>query len=171
MPDFETDREKYLFNLRNIPGQYLDIKAQEEQLTKYTIKAPFNGIITQASIDYGDIVMPGTPIAALLGTDVYEYQTAVNEQELAYLNIGSKVKLHNATTGATYEGQVLRTGGIIHENTQTVPVYISVSGKGLREGIYLEGMVNGKPYEDVAAVSSDLITRNNEVHIVKGEKY
>ncbi len=169
LPKFTDEREKYLFNLRNIPGQYLDIKAQEERLTKYEITAPFSGIITQSSVDYGDIVSPGKPIAKLLGTGVYEYEAAVNEQDLAYLKIGSSVKLTNANTGKTYNGRILRTGGIVDENTQTIPIYIAVTGAGLKQGTYLEGSINGKSFSEVAAIPNNVITRNNEVYVVKGD--
>ncbi|MEM8527335.1 MAG: HlyD family efflux transporter periplasmic adaptor subunit [Bacteroidota bacterium] len=167
LPAFTSEREKYLFNLHNIPGQYLDIKTQEDRLSKYHIKAPFSGIITQSNVDYGDIISPGAPLATLLGTSVYEYEAAVNEEDIAYLKIGNTVTLQNTNTGKNYEGRILRTGGIIDANTQTIPIYISVSGRDLKQGMYLEGEVKGKSFEQVAAIPSNLITRNNEVYLVK----
>ncbi|MEM9992189.1 MAG: HlyD family efflux transporter periplasmic adaptor subunit, partial [Bacteroidota bacterium] len=167
LPTFTSDREEYLFHLRNIPGQYLDIKTQEDRLSKYQIKAPFSGIITQSSIDYGDIVSPGVPLATLLGTSSYQYEAAVNEQEIAYLKVGSQVTLQNTNTQKTYTGKVMRTGGIVDANTQTIPVYISVTGEDLKQGMYLEGSVQGKAFGQVAAIPNHLITRNNEVYLVQ----
>ncbi|MEL7120439.1 MAG: HlyD family efflux transporter periplasmic adaptor subunit [Bacteroidota bacterium] len=166
LPSFTNSREKYLFNLSNIPGQYLDIKAQEELLTKYQLKAPFKGIITQSNIDFGDVVSPGKLIAKFMGTAVYEFETAVSERELTYLKMGSTLSLQNTNTGQVYQGRILRIGGIVDESTQTVPVYLSVTGQGLKQGIFLEGTVKGKLFEKVVTLSDNLITRNNEVYVV-----
>ncbi|MEM1215103.1 MAG: HlyD family efflux transporter periplasmic adaptor subunit [Bacteroidota bacterium] len=167
LPEFGSSREKYLFNLRNIPGQYLDIKAQEDRLDKYVISAPFTGVITQSSVDYGDVVSPGKPVAQLLGTQSLEFVSAVSEQQIAYLKAGSKITLRHSETGETYTASLVRTGGIIDENTQTIPVYLAVKGQGLTPGMYLEGELAGAALETVAVVPSHLITRNDEVYVVE----
>lgn len=167
LPVFDNSREQYLFNLKNIPGQYLDIKAQEDQLSKYQIQAPFAGVVLESSVDYGDVVTPGKPIATFLGTDRYEFETAVSEQDLAYLQMEDQVELIHTNNGKTYTGRVVRTGGVVDENTQTIPVFIEVQGSDLKQGIYLEGQIAGEPIADVALISSELITRNSEVHIIK----
>ena len=50
LPEVSNEKEKYYITSKNIYNQYYTIKSQEARLAKYTIKAPFDGVISKSSI-------------------------------------------------------------------------------------------------------------------------
>ena len=61
-PEMYSSKEKNYIISRSILAEYLSIKSDEEKLKKYTVRAPFDGIITKSYSDVGANVNPGTPV-------------------------------------------------------------------------------------------------------------
>ena len=59
---------------------------------------------------------------------------------------------------------------LLHPNTQTIQAFIRVSGKGLREGMYLEADLTAKDEENTFEVSRKLIQDNNKLFVLEGDK-
>ena len=51
--------------------------------------------------------------------------------------------------------------------TQSVPVFIRVSGRGLRAGMFLEATLEGDVLEKVVKIPLVALNRNNQVHHIK----
>ncbi|NNF36829.1 MAG: hypothetical protein HKN68_22190, partial [Saprospiraceae bacterium] len=48
-----------------------------------------------------------------------------------------------------------------------IPIFISLSGKGLNQGMYLRGTIKGKPIESVYEIPEELIVNQNQVYVVR----
>ena len=50
LPEMTSEKEKYFITGRNIVTSYYNVKNLEQRLSKYTIRAPFSGILTEALV-------------------------------------------------------------------------------------------------------------------------
>ncbi|MEM1124127.1 MAG: HlyD family efflux transporter periplasmic adaptor subunit, partial [Bacteroidota bacterium] len=132
-----NDQEKYFIASKNLLNQYYTIKSAENRLQKYTVYAPFSGVITQSNIQPGALVRAGQKMAELMGTGTYEVKATINLEDLKFIKTGNKVNLYSDAMDGQWTGTVKRISDQIDPNTQSVIAYIGVLGKGLREGMYL----------------------------------
>ncbi len=165
-PKALNDQEKYFIASKNLLSQYYTIKSAENRLQKYTVFAPFSGVITQSSIQPGSLVRAGQKMGELMGTGAYEMKATLNLEDLKFIKTGSKVSLYSDAVEGTWAGTVKRVSDQIDPNTQSVIAYIGVSGKGLREGMYLRGDLNSRTIKSAMELPIDLLVNQNQVYTV-----
>lgn len=165
-----NDQEKYFIASKNLGSQYYTIKSAEKRLQKYTVYAPFSGVITQSSIQPGSLVRAGQKMAELMGTGAYEMKATLNLEDLKFIKTGSKVNLYSDAVADTWTGTVKRISDQIDPNTQSVIAYIGVSGKGLREGMYLRGDLSAQTIKSAVQIPIDLLVNQNQVYVVNNGK-
>jgi hypothetical protein len=61
----------------------------------------------------------------------------------------------------------VRVNGKVDQATQTVKAYIQLSGKDLREGMYLEAHLVAKAEKDAYEIPRQLLVNNENVYILK----
>lgn len=160
-----TDRAEKLFvSGRNLFTQYYNIKSAEERLTKFVIPAPFSGVLTAASIDVGAVVRSGQQVGELMATGRYEMVATVPLADLDYLRQGATVQLRSEDVAGNWTGTIRRISDQIDPGSQTVEVYIGVSGKDLREGMYLRGDAEARPIENAVTIDRDLLVDQRAVY-------
>ena len=164
-PTAMSQEEKHFIASRNLFSQYYNIKSAEERLNKYTISAPFSGVITQAAINPGAVVRSGQKLGELMNTANYELEATVALRDLKYIKVGSRVKLYSEDIAGQWQGQVKRVSDQVNPGTQTVKVFISVSGEQLREGMYLRGEVEGSRIEQAARLPRNLLIGPDQVYV------
>jgi membrane fusion protein, multidrug efflux system len=167
LPVPATDRERYFLAARNIQGQFYAIRSAEERLTKYRLIAPFDGTLTAVDVRTGTLVRPGQRLGSFLRLGGFELETNVPLSDLKFIGIGQEVRLTSEDTGEAYRGKVGRIGDQIDPATQMVPVYISLNGGGLREGMYLRGSVQGLPAPGVLVLPKDLLINGKEIWAIR----
>ena len=161
-----NSQEKFFIASRNLYSQYYNIKSAEERLSKYIIKAPFSGVITQSLINPGTLVRAGQNLGTLMNTGNYELEATVALRDLKYIKPGNRVALFSDDIEGDWKGMVKRISNQIDPNTQTVTVFVSVSGKNLREGMYLRGNINASQIDNAMIIPKDLIIQQSEVYVV-----
>jgi RND family efflux transporter MFP subunit len=166
-PKALNQQEKYFIASKNLLSQYYSIKSAENRLQKYTVYAPFSGVITQANINPGSLVRAGQKMGELMGTGVYEMRATLNLEDLQYIKIGSKVNLYSDAIQGNWTGTIKRISDQIDPNTQSVIAYIGVSGKNLREGMYLRGKLNSQVIQDALQIPIELLVNQNQIFTVK----
>jgi multidrug efflux pump subunit AcrA (membrane-fusion protein) len=164
-PEPVTEREKLFIAGRNIQTAYYNIKNLEERLDKYTIRAPFYGILTEALVDKGAVVRAGQKLGEFISPSVYELDVAINEGYAGLLSVGKTVDLYNINRTETWTGTVSRINGRVDPASQTVQVFIQVSGKNLREGMYLEADVKAREESNTYEVSRKLLFDENKLYV------
>ncbi|MEM9260395.1 MAG: efflux RND transporter periplasmic adaptor subunit [Bacteroidota bacterium] len=166
LPKITNEQLNYFISAAGIPAQYYGIKAQEVTLDDYTISAPFSGQLTMAAVNPGSFVQPGAPLAKISRTDIYEVRAALPAKAISRVKGGQKIRLYARNIDQDYTGIVHRFGPVIDQSTQTVSTFIRVSGKDLREGLYLEAELPGAALEQVAALPKEALTRDNQVYVI-----
>ena len=169
-PKALNDQEKYFIASKNLLSQYYTIKSAENRLQKYTVYAPFSGVITQSSIQPGSLVRAGQMMGELMGTGAYEMKATLNLEDLPFIKTGSKVNLYSDAVAGNWVGTVKRISDQIDPNTQSVIAYIGVSGKGLREGMYLRGDLNTEVIKSAVQIPIDLLTNQNQVYVINDRR-
>lgn len=104
-----------------------------------TIEAPFDAVLQERSVEIGDYVQAGDPVAELVDTDPMLVVGNVNEREVQGLSIGSTggARLVN---GGLVEGTVRYLAPVADESTRTFRIELAVpnSDGNLRAGVTAE---------------------------------
>ena len=169
IPTPKSDREKDYITLKNIYNQYYSIKSAEERLTKYHVYAPFSGELTEALINTGSLIRAGQKIGTLMNTGVYELQASIPLQDLKYIKVGDRVSLKSEDIAGSWSGAISRISSTIDTKTQTVKLFIQVSGSGLRENMFLTGEINANTVANVIEVPRKLLVDNDKIYSVVGD--
>ena len=64
-------------------------------------------------------------------------------------------------------GEVTRVNSRVDQNSQTITVYIEVSGDNLKEGQYLEANLEAKEEPDAIEINRSLLLENNQIFVVR----
>ena len=167
LPEMTTEKEKFFITGRGILTSYYNVKNLEQRLSKYTISAPFSGVLTEALVTEGTLVRAGQKLGEFIRTDVYELEVAVSKTYSDLLKVGEVVELVNLERTKEYQGKVTRINGRIDQATQTIKAYIEVSDPDLKEGMYLEANLNAKDENDAIEIDRKLLLENNQIFVVR----
>ncbi len=167
LPEFSSDKEKYFVSGRGITTSYYGVKNLEVKLGKYSIRAPYNGILTEALVTPGTLVRVGQKLGEYIDPSVYEMEVAISAAYSDLLKIGNTVSLSNLERTNTYQGKVIRVNGKIDQTSQTIKAYIQIVDKGLREGAYLEANLTAKSEKEAYEISRKLLVDNKNVYAVQ----
>lgn len=165
-PTINTAKEKNFIISRSILAEYLSIKSDEEKLNKYTVLAPFDGIITKSYSDVGGNVNPGSPVVDFIRKGDMEIELAVNTSEIKFINIGDLVSFTD--NGKDFTGKVIRKGKFVNTKTQNLSVFTSIAANegSLYNGMYLSATITTKGTENTFILPRRAIFESNKVFIV-----
>ncbi len=167
LPETNNEKANYFITGRGIVSSYYNIKNLEQRLSKYSIYAPFNGILTEALVTKGTLVRSGQKLGEYIDTSVYELELAISKTFSDLLQIGEKVELNTLEGNQTYTGNVTRVNGRIDQATQTIKVFVEVKGDNLKEGMFLEANLEAKDEPNAIKISRKLLVDESEIFIIK----
>ncbi len=167
MPKVTNENFSNYLSGKSIFGNYYTIKNLETRLAKYTITAPFSGVLVEANITPGTLISPGQKLGEFIRTGIYELELNVNASLTDFLKLGKKVTLFNTDKTSTYEGPVSRINSQIDRASQTVKLFVEVRSNELSEGEYLEADINAQNIDNVLEINRNLIVDESYVFIVK----
>ena len=139
----------------------------EQRLSKYTISAPFSGILTEALVTEGTLVRAGQKLGEFIETGTYELEVAISKTYADFLKVGEEVRLSNLEKTQDFMGKVIRVNGRVDQTSQTITVFIEVKGDNLREGQYLEANLNAKDEENAIEIDRSLLSEDNKIFVVR----
>ncbi|MCL6267729.1 efflux RND transporter periplasmic adaptor subunit [Flagellimonas myxillae] len=167
LPEMTTEKEKFFISGRGVLSSYYNVKNLEQRLSKYTISAPFTGILTDALVTEGTLIRSGQKLGEFINTGVYELEVSVSKTYGDYLTVGKQVELSNLEKTQSFQGKVIRVNGRVDQNSQTITVYIEVSDESLKEGQYLEAHLEAKEETNAIEVDRSLLLENNQIFVVR----
>ena len=171
LPEPSSDQEKLFISGRQILSTYYGIKNAEIVLNKYNLNAPFNGVLTEASVTPGTVIRPGQKLGSYIDPTVFELEAPVNATMIDYLKVGQSVSLlATGKSRKSWTGRVVRINSLLDPATQTMNAYIQVSGEGLEEGMFLEAVVAAKEVEDAVELPREMLFDENQVYTTDGKE-
>lgn len=165
LPEPSSEKENFFITGRQIVSTYYAVKNMEERYSKYQIRAPFGGILTETLVNPGALVRAGQKLGEYINPAVFELEVSINNSYSNLLEVGKKVGLSDLDNTRTWEGTVIRVNGKIQRDTQTVTVYIQVSGDGLKEGMYLEAAVKAQEQENAIEIPRKLLVDESQLFV------
>ncbi len=167
LPEVTTQQEKYFVAGKNIYNLYYNIKSMEQKMENYQIYAPFSGVFLTVNTYPGSLVSPGMSLARLMNNSQYELVAPINMADFKYIRVGQKVSLESEDLDKKWTGYINRVSNQIDQATQSIPLYITVSGNQLRDGMFLKGSLSGNNIRDAFAVPKSIIFDQNKVLVVE----
>ena len=162
-----------------LAGAKADLQQQLLDLERTRVYAPFNCRIRSKSVDVGQFVTAGQPVATVAGTDAAEIVVPVPLQELQWIDVPrsnrqarSTATVHvHAGSAHIWKGHIDRSLGEVDANSRMIRLVVTVDDPyGLREkdgraldlaeGMFVTVTLEGKTLEDVFAVPVSAL-RNN----------
>ncbi len=169
LPEVTSPKLKTYLATSNVLSEYYNIKSLEENLTKYQLRAPYNGSILGVALEVGSVVSPGARVATLIRTDKLELKVPVLKEDIRYVEIGKEVKLVEESSAQEWSGRVTRIADFIDPNNQSINVYIQVNGRqaDIYDGLYLKALIPGKVIEAGMAIDRKVIRNKDQVFVVQ----
>lgn len=163
----ETSQQlRYFITGRGLLSSYFNIKNLETRLNKFVIRAPFDGVLTEASINPGTLIRPGQRLGEFVDPSVYEVEIALQKSMIPYVNINDTVVLKSLDGLFSTKGQISRINAQINQQTQTVQVFVKTMDDKVKEGMYLQVEIKGQTIENAFALNRSLLNNSNEVFVV-----
>ena len=166
LPEPFDNTEKYYIASRNLYTMYYSVRSMEETLAKYTITAPFSGVISDGDINPGTLIRTGQKIATLTSSDRFEMKAFASIKQVSRIKPGQKAVLYSEDIPGDFNAFVSRVNTVI-DPSQTVRVYLESTDSKLRDGLYMTAVISTDPIENAAKISKALLDENNSVFIIK----
>ena len=131
--------------------------------------APFDGSITEVTLESGSFVNPGNKIARIVRTDKIEMAVDVPIKDIQWIKNGEKVTVATEDGQQSWTGVVARIGDIVNPQTQSIDVYLSINGKGRKVygGQYLKAIIPGEKVINAMELPRNILVGATEVYIVQ----
>ncbi|MEM6831060.1 MAG: efflux RND transporter periplasmic adaptor subunit [Bacteroidota bacterium] len=161
---------QYLEAKTNYEAQKSAVDQMEVQLGKYTIRAPFSGIIDDVIKDQGTVVAPGigSEIFRIVNLSNMYIEVDVPESYIATVVPGKKVKVHFPILNETIESKVRQTGNFINPNNRSFTAEIPVPNKGgsIKPNLTAKVQINDYRNLEAILIPQSIVSENAE-----GEQY
>lgn len=176
--------------IRNARAELAAAKSAVRQarlsLERARIKAPFNAMIRAESVEVGQVVAPGRPLATLVGTDAFWVQISVPETDLRWIPLpdadgegGAKVKISPlGRAGAPRAGRVVQLLGDLDPVGRMARLLVEVrdptvaTAEGappLLLGAFVEVSIEGRAVEGVIPVPRVAMRPGDELWIARDD--
>lgn len=170
LPPVDDDKLKIFLASRNVISEYYNILRDELQLSRRTVRAPFNGTYKEVYSELGAYTNTGGKVARVIRTDQLELEVPLARSEAAWVNIGDPVSVTSENGSSTWDGHVIRKSKFVDENTQSQEIYIRISNnqqQPLMAGEYLEATFPVRPIKNVMEIPRNSVFNSNEVFLVR----
>lgn len=167
----DANIEKAEADLVSAQSKHKVAQADEQKslalLSYATLRAPFDGIVTERHLDTGHLVQPsgtsGKPLFVVVRADTVRIFLDVPEADAASVTAGSPAKIKVAAMSATpFEGQVARTSWTLQSASRTLRTQIDIpnpDGK-LRPGMYATAEIQVARRPDVLSLPKSAIGKS-----------
>lgn len=166
LPRFDTEQEKLFITGKGILSAYYSVKNLQERIDKFTIRAPFTGVLTRANVNKGALINPGQNLGSFINPDLYELEVTVDSKSANIIKLGSSIKLQSLDKNNSWTGTVSRINPIINPQTQSASFFVDVAGKNLNDGMYLEAILESENQSLVYEIDRSLIDSDNHVFVM-----
>jgi RND family efflux transporter MFP subunit len=167
-----------------------DLQNAKIQLSRTSVRAPFNGRVRTKNSDIGQFVSPGSRLGRIFSTDIIEVRLPLTDDDLSKLDLPiafvakSKADAPDVTFSAViagkpqvWPGKIMRTDSSYDTQTRALFAIAEVFdpyGKGasdggvpLAPGLFVDAEINGKKFENVTVLPRDGLRPENKVFVGK----
>ena len=171
----------------SLQAAHANLAAATLSLERTVITMPFDGRVSDESVDTGQYITAGQSLATVYGTDVVEIVVPLEDGDLAWFNVpdgrateqnpSTQVKIFADFAGSRHEwqGSIARTQGELDPVTRLVDVVVEVkdpfeikdSRPPLVPGMFVETAIQGREYSDLLPIPIDAVRNGKYLWVVK----
>lgn len=170
----ESARDKAEVDIRAADA---DRRRQADLLGYATLTAPYDGVVTQRTINTKQFVQPGTGslgdvLYIVERTDIVRIFMSVPETDASWVRVGAPAIVRvQALQGQEFQGAVARTASSLNQLTRTLRTEVDLPnpdlpnlGRRLRPGMYAYGTIDAE-WRDVTTVPASAVVTEGDVNV------
>ena len=138
IPESASEKENLFLVGRGIESSYYKVKNLEERLSKYHIKAPFNGILVKGNISDGAFIVPNQILGEFIDPNNFEVGVNIPINHIEKIKLNQSVSIISEGYKDDVIGKIKRINRKVDEMTQTAKIFIEFNNKNLFEGKFVE---------------------------------
>ena len=166
LPKQSTNNETFFLTGRGIISSYYGVKSAEERLNKYSITAPFDGIVSSSFVENGTMARAGLVLGEFINSDSFEIEVNIPTEYKPYIIIDKEVNI-KLSDESSVVGKINRINNNVNRETQTVSVFVKSNSKKLSDGMYVDLDLSLKSIENSFKISRSMIKNDSIVHTVE----
>ena len=161
---------QYLEAKTNYQASKNAVDQMQSQLSKYTIKAPFSGIIDNVIKDQGTVVAPGpgSEVFRIVNLSEMYLDVEVPEAYLGSVVKGKEAKVYFPILGDSITTHIRQTGNYINPSNRSYTVEIPIPNKdgNIKPNLTARVFINDYTNENAILIPASIISEN-----ASGEQY
>ena len=167
----------------NLEAAKAQLERAKRNLDRAVFTAPFNGRVRSKNTDMNSIVFPGTLLGSIYGTESFEVQLPITDQDVKFTGLdfnGLQIPENKQLNvifdigGKQLNGKVIRAEAEVDPKTRMLSVVASISDVENRNlntvlvGQYIQATIFGVEVENIFVVPRNNI-RNESVWVVDSQ--
>ena len=165
LPNSSSEKENLFLVGRGIESAYYKAKNLEERLSKYKIKAPFDGILVKGNISEGAYIVPNQMLGEFIDPNNFEVSVSIPVNHIEKIKLNQSVSIISNDNKNTITGKIKRINRKVDEMTQTIKIFIEFNNKNLFEGKFVEVKIPLGIIPNSQIISRSLLINDNYVFI------
>ncbi|MCG8387470.1 MAG: efflux RND transporter periplasmic adaptor subunit [Cytophagales bacterium] len=158
---------QYLQAKTTYEAQENTVQQMQSQLGKYSMRAPFSGVIDDVIKDQGTVVSPGGPgseVFRIVNLSNMYIEVPVPETYIADITPGKNVKVFFPVLNETVESRVRQTGNFINPDNRSFMVEIPVPNKNgtIKPNLTAKVQINDYKNDEAILIPQSVISENAE---------
>jgi RND family efflux transporter MFP subunit len=123
------------------------------------VTSPLKGLVTEKKIEAGSMAVPGMPLLTVENTAAYHAEITVDESLSGNIRPGMPVMVSIEAINRRLTGQVTEILPAIDPQSRSFTVKVSVSGPGLRSGLYTKVKIARGKKEAILAPKAAIVEK------------
>lgn len=168
--DLETAQQGVASARAALDAAQAQLAVAQKNLANTRITAPFTGIVSQKSVNPGDVVQPGAPLFTVVDPSSMRLAASVPSDQLAQLRLGTHVTFSvTGYPGRAFTGTVTRVSPAVDPATRQVPILVTVPnpGRQLVAGLFADGRIASEAQHGIVVPLGAVDTRYQRPAVVK----
>jgi RND family efflux transporter MFP subunit len=135
------------------------------------IVSPVNGVVTEKKIEVGGMAVPGMPLLTVEGRGTFHAEVSVDESLSSKLRVGAPVLVFLEAINRQIPGKIREILPAVDPLSRSFTVKVSLSGDGLRSGLYAKMRIVSGKKEIILAPRSAIVEKGQltGVYAVDGQ--
>ena len=168
LPEVENRQLQLYLNSQNVYSNFASIRQQEVRVNKFTIEAPFDGVVTENMVDPGALVQPNQQLGTFTKIDPLEIEASIPAEQAQFIAVDDRVDLQfQKSSRSNQQARIDRKNAVIEPANQSVKVYMKLTDSDLKPGAYVEGSISGRNFTDAVRIHQDALVRDSEIFVIQ----
>lgn len=139
-----------------------------DNLNRYEVRAPFDGMVVEKHIALGEAVKEDANIFVLSDLSTVWAEAAVPAKNLDAVRVGEEVTVRSTASDAKAQGTIAQVGALIGEQTRTAKARVTLDNPNMawRPGLVVSVEVVANNQAVAVAVPAEAVTTVNDESVV-----